>query len=108
MKYDEAVEVLETMEELFSGKFKITKRKLDVFVPELERMAFIPVMEKLFDYAVVHPFPPTLADIAVYEPKKNDHLEKMRQWDEEAAKVPEETKRLFEEKFNELLRKVSK
>ncbi|MFC7061048.1 hypothetical protein [Halobacillus seohaensis] len=108
MNYDEAVEVLEAMQELFYGKFKISKRKLDFFVPQLEKMEFTPVMDKLYDYASVYPFPPTLSDIAVYPQKPNEHLEKKRQWDEEAANVPEETKRLFEEKFNELLKKVSK
>ncbi|MGP4060999.1 hypothetical protein [Halobacillus sp. H74] len=105
MKYEEAVDVLETMEELFEGKFTITKRKLTVFVPELEKMEYSPVMDKLYHYASQYPYPPTLADIAVYPPKENDYLEKMRRWDEEAANVPEETKQRFLEKFEELIRR---
>ncbi|WP_173915215.1 hypothetical protein [Halobacillus sp. Marseille-Q1614] len=108
MKYEEAVKVLETIEELFEGKFTITKRKLAVFVPELEHMEIDRVMEKVYHYASKYHFPPTLADIASYPPKKDDYLEKMRRWEEEAANVPEETKRLFQEKFDELVRKVSR
>ncbi|WP_431803303.1 hypothetical protein [Halobacillus andaensis] len=108
MKYEEAAEVLETIEELFPEKFVITERKIAVFIPELMKMDFASVMDKLFGYAARYPFPPTLADIASYPPKPNDYLEKKKQWDEEAAKVPEETKRLFEEKFEALLKKVSK
>ncbi|WP_082232912.1 hypothetical protein [Halobacillus massiliensis] len=107
MKYEQAVQVLETIEELYEGKFMITKRKLAVFVPELENMEFERVMDKVYHYASKFPLPPTLSDIAAYPPKKDDYLEKMRRWDEEAARVPKETKRLFQEKFEELLRKVS-
>ncbi|KHE72641.1 hypothetical protein [Halobacillus sp. BBL2006] len=107
MKYDEAIDVLETIEELFDGKFTITKRKLAVYVPQLERMEYDAVMDKLFYYASQSPFPPTLADIAVLPPKKNEYLEKMKVWEEEAALVPEETKRLFAQKFAEMVRRKS-
>ncbi|MCP3027632.1 hypothetical protein [Halobacillus sp. A5] len=108
MRHEEAADVLETIEELFGGKFVITERKIEVFIPQLMKMEYKPVMEKVFDYASRYPFPPTLADIAVYPPQSNDYLKKKKQWDEEAAQVPEETKRRFEEKFAALLKKVSR
>ncbi|MCP3032875.1 hypothetical protein LF817_16230 [Halobacillus sp. A1] len=107
MTYEEAVEVLETMEDLYHGKFKLTKRRVQFLIPLLEKMEFDGVMGKLFNHASAYPFPPTIADIAHHLPEQNENLEQVKQWEEEAAKVPEEVKLRFEEMFEELVRKVS-
>ncbi|GGF17996.1 hypothetical protein GCM10010954_15970 [Halobacillus andaensis] len=108
MNYDQAVVVLQTIRELYPDKFKITKTKAEVIIPQLEKMEFELVKKKLSEYAGKYPFPPTLADIAVYPPRENPHLEKIKKWDQEAEGVSDETKQLLQEKLEELIRKVSK
>lgn len=108
MTYEEAVEVLETMEDLYQGKFNLTKRLLNFLIPQLDKMEFDGVMGKLFDHALAYPFPPTLADIAYHLQEQNENLDQVKQWEEEAAKVPEEVKQRFEEMFEELVGKVSR
>ncbi|WP_101841954.1 hypothetical protein [Halobacillus sp. Marseille-P3879] len=108
MNYDQAVEVLQMIRELYPGKFEVSKTKAAVMIPQLEKMEFEPVKKKLSEYAGQYPFPPTLADIAVYPPIKNPYLEKMKKWDQEAEEVSDETKQLLQEKLDELIRKVSK
>ncbi|WP_082232071.1 hypothetical protein [Halobacillus massiliensis] len=107
MTYEEAVDVLEAMSHLYPGRFEVTKRRAEIFIPQLEKMVYEGVLAKLTDYALDNPFPPTLSDIAVYPPKENEYLARMKQWEEEAAKVPQETKALFQKKFDELVRRLS-
>ncbi|KHE72853.1 hypothetical protein [Halobacillus sp. BBL2006] len=107
MTYKEAVEILKTIEEFYGDKFPLTKRKITLIIAQLEKMEYEPVMTRLSEHVLESPFPPTLSDIAVYHVPDDGMVEKMQQWKKEAAEVPEETKRLFEEKMNELMRKVS-
>ncbi|UOQ44847.1 hypothetical protein MUN89_02510 [Halobacillus salinarum] len=107
MNYQEAVEVLKTIEEVYGDKFSLTKRKVKMLTTQLEKMNYNAVMRRLTAHVLDSPFPPTLSEIAVYETPDHRIFEKMQQWKKEAAEVPEETKRLFEKKFNELLEKMS-
>ncbi|UOR11387.1 hypothetical protein [Halobacillus amylolyticus] len=66
----EAVEVLKTISELYPTKFEMTERKARVLVPELLKMDYSAVMSRLANYAIGHPFPPTISEIAVYPRKK--------------------------------------
>ncbi|MGP4076294.1 hypothetical protein [Halobacillus sp. K22] len=108
MNYEEAVEVLKTIEEVYAGKFPLTKRKVTLWTAELEKMKYDPVMRRLTNHVVKSPFPPTLSEIAVYEVSDNGMAEKMARWKKEAAEVSEETKRLFLEKLDEMERKMDK
>ncbi len=108
MNYDQALEILRTIREMYGDhKFPMTKRKVNLMISQLETMDYDKVMSRVEEHVRNSPYPPALCDIAVYEVPDNGMSEKMKQWEKEAAEVPEETKRLFEEKLNELIRKVS-
>ncbi|MDL4839499.1 hypothetical protein [Aquibacillus rhizosphaerae] len=89
MNENQAFEVLDTIAELYP-KYGITKRKVNILLPQLKLMDYNNVLEKLSAYAADYPYPPTLAEIAAYPPATNIYLEQMRQWKREAAQVPEE------------------
>ncbi|MFZ0371545.1 MAG: hypothetical protein WAM07_18260 [Halobacillus sp.] len=107
MKSQEAIEILETMQEMYPGKFEVTQRMVSMALPQLMQMDYKAVMDKLSRYAFTSPFPPSFSNIAVYLPQENDYLEKMKVWEQEAAEVSEETKRRFEEKLEQLMRRFS-
>jgi hypothetical protein len=104
----EAIEVLESISELYPGRFELTERKVRILLPKLLEMDFERVMAKLSDYAAEKPYPPTIAEIAAYAPENNEHLAEMRKWEQEAAQVPEETKRQFREQLKKLIQEKSK
>ncbi|UOQ94763.1 hypothetical protein MUO14_07470 [Halobacillus shinanisalinarum] len=108
MDHGEALEVLETISELYPNKFEITERVARMLIPQLREMDFSAVMDKLSKFAVRHPFPPTIAEIAVYLPEENKHLIKMREWEKEAASVSEETKHRFRERIHQLVKEMSR
>ncbi|MBX0358371.1 hypothetical protein [Halobacillus sp. Nhm2S1] len=102
MKREEAIEVLETISELYPQKFDITERVANMLIPKLLEMDYQGVMAKLSDFAVRSPFPPTLGEIAVYEPEENLHLEQMKVWEAEAAEVSDEIRQRFMDKLRSL------
>lgn len=107
MTYEEAIEVLETISELYPNKFELTERKARILIPKLKEMDVTRVLERLADFAAEHPFPPTISEIAAYPPEKNEHLGKMKEWEKEAANVPEDLKHQFRDKLNELVKEKS-
>lgn len=100
----EAKEVLTTIFEYYPAKFQLTERKLELLLPKLLEMDYEMVMYKLNNFVINSPFPPTLSEIAAYESNHNDeHLLNIEKWEEEAAKVPEELRQQFREKFQKLI-----
>lgn len=106
MTHEEALDVLETISELYPH-FELTKKKAQLLLPQLKKMDYKRVIDKLAAYVSTNPFPPTIADIAAYPPSNNDHLEKMKEWQREASKVPIETKRRFQEHIRQLMKEKS-
>lgn len=106
MNANQAFDVLDTIAELYP-KYVITKRKVNILLPQLKQMDYSNVLEKLSAYVAEHPYPPTLAEIAAYPPATNIHLEQMRQWKKEAAQVPEETKHQFKQQLDTLFKGMS-
>ncbi|GAB3059590.1 hypothetical protein [Virgibacillus ainsalahensis] len=94
MTKEEAIAILETIAEVYP-KFEMTKKKAKLLLPQLKQMDYNRVMDKLSAYVVKYPYAPTIAEIAAYPPEPNEHLEKMSQWQEEAVRVPAETKERF-------------
>ncbi|RLL45486.1 hypothetical protein D8M04_11610 [Oceanobacillus piezotolerans] len=103
MTENEGIEVLETIAELYP-RFDLNKRKAKVLLPHLMEMEYNGVMEKLFSYVTENPYPPTIAEIAVYPPKPYEGDEEIRRWEEEAAKVPQEVKDRFYKVFEQLVK----
>lgn len=101
MERNQAIEILETINELYP-RFELTERKIEIMVPQLEKMDYPRVMARLNEHIVNNSFPPTLAEIAAYAPPKNETLEKMKQWKKEAAEVPLEVKEKFREEMKKL------
>ncbi|WP_163971073.1 replicative helicase loader/inhibitor [Oceanobacillus halotolerans] len=106
MKREEAIDILETVKEMYP-KFEVTKRKLNMLIPQLEQMDYRVVMGNLSAYVERNTFAPTIADIAAYPPEENIYLTKIDAWRQEAASVPEETKMRFREELHQLVKEKS-
>jgi hypothetical protein len=84
--------------------------KVNTWTNLMKDMDYKRVIAKAEEHARLNKFPPTIAEIAAYAPEKNEHLEKMKQWEKEAADVPQSVKnefkrtmeQLFKEKGNDL------
>ncbi|WP_138416622.1 hypothetical protein [Aquibacillus sediminis] len=107
MTYEEAVEILETIHEVYPN-FTISERKVRILIPQLKQMDYQGVLAKLSTYVGQNPFAPTLADIAVYPPKENHYLHQMKNLRKQTRRVPEETKRNFQLQMQQLIKEVSK
>ncbi|GAB3053410.1 hypothetical protein [Virgibacillus ainsalahensis] len=102
MTKEEAFDVLEIIQEFYPN-VTMGERKIRVFIPQLLKMDYEGVIRNLSAHVVSHQYAPTLMEIASYLEEPNMHLEELRAWQEEAARVPEETKRQFQEALNKLV-----
>ncbi|SDI18274.1 Loader and inhibitor of phage G40P [Alteribacillus persepolensis] len=105
MKYEQAVDVLETIKEIYP-KFEITKRKAEILIPALKKMDYDGVIKNLSSYAAEKPFPPTIAEIASYPKTRNEEWEKVKEFRKNGEKVNPEKKKKFRQYWNNLLEKV--
>lgn len=106
MTKEEALNVLDMIDGVYPT-FNLTKKKGDILMPQLEKMDFEGVMKKLNAYIAENRFPPTIAEIAVFPPAENPHLEEMKMWEREAAKVPVEIKERFRKALLKLIEEKS-
>jgi len=102
MTKEEAFDVLETIQEFYPS-VKMGEKKVRVFIPQLLKMDYEGVIANLSAHVVSNQYAPTLAEIAAYPVEPNVHLEELRKWQAEAAKVPEETKRQFQKALEKLV-----
>lgn len=79
-------------------------RKVNTWTELMKDMDYKRVMAKAKDHVQSNKFPPTVAEIAAYAPERNEHLDKMRQWEKEAAEVPQEVKDDFKKKLEQLFK----
>jgi|SRR5690625_2744605 len=107
MNRNQAIEILQMINEIYP-KFNLTERKVEIMLPELEKMDYERVKARFSEYMTTSPFPPTLADIAAYAPPENETLKQMEQWRKEAEQVPAEVKLQFREKMQQLIREKGK
>jgi hypothetical protein len=108
MNRNEAIEVLRAISDIYPNTFDLTDTKIKLLVPQLVKMDYKRVMVNLSSFAAMNKFPPTIADIAGYAPEHNDSLEKMRKWNEEAAKVDPAVKERFKRDMEKLLKDKNK
>lgn len=85
MNREQAMDILERIAGAYSN-FEIYDKRIEVWCDQLEKMPYEPVKHKLKDYTGANNFPPTIADIAVFPPPKNEFLEKVRRWEAEAER----------------------
>jgi hypothetical protein len=106
MTREEAIDVLETIRAVYP-KFDISKKKATLLIPQLEKMDYAGVINKLSAFIAAYPYAPTIAEIAVYPKEQNAYLKEMEVWEKEAAAVPEKTKERFRKAMLELLAEKS-
>ncbi|WP_102272190.1 replicative helicase loader/inhibitor [Cytobacillus massiliigabonensis] len=82
MNKKEVIQVLATIESVYP-QFKISDEMVLMWLSVSKRMDFKLVMQKLAAYIAKHPFPPVLAEIAVFQEKENHFLQQTKQWEQE-------------------------
>lgn len=105
MTKDEALEILQNIQEMYPS-FGLTKRKAIILIPNMLEMEYSGVMKNLSTYAMKYPNPPMLDTIAAYPREEDEALKKIKQWNEEAKKVPQHVRDEFAVKFKALLKKL--
>ena len=85
MNQDEITDIMERIASAYPN-FELYDKRIEVWGEQLKNMPYLPVKHKLDDYMGAEKFPPTIADIAVFPPPKNEFLEKVKQWEAEAER----------------------
>ena len=84
------------------------KDKIDTWTSIMKDMDYERVMSRARQHVQENKFPPTIAEVSAYAPERNDTLEKMRRWEEEAKKVPPQVKQKFEQEIKKLFEDKAK
>lgn len=89
MTRDEVKELFKFLTYVYSN-FEVSSEKLDVWTRLLRNQNAKRVMQRAERYALEHRFPPTIADLIerVTEVHRNDFLEKVQKWKEDAVDKP--------------------
>lgn len=87
---------------------EMLKKKVDTWAWAMKDMDYERVMAKTHEHIQSNKFPPTIAEISAFAPPKNEHLEKVRQWEKEAAQVPDHVKQEFKRNLEKLIKDKSK
>lgn len=103
MNRKEAIHVLRTIKEVYP-KYDICKRKASMLIQELLPMDYTLVLRRLAKHVATHPYPPTISEIAVYSRKRDNQVEKLAKWREQAQDVPLELRETFHKQMLELIR----
>lgn len=103
MTHEEAVRILEMITDVYP-KFQMNRNKAKLLLPALKEMDYDGVMKKLTDFVATYPYPPTLAEIAVYPKQANETLDKISQWRAEASEVAPEVKMNFRRELEQLIK----
>lgn len=103
MTTDQALEILRTIDEMYP-KFKLTKRKAQILIPNLKHMDYTGVMKNLSDHIIHVPYPPLISEIAAYPKEADTSLLEIAKWQEEAKQVTPEVKERFREQLEKLFR----
>lgn len=107
MTRDEVVNVFKLIKSFYPN-FEVTTEKVNNWFWAMKKMDFDRVMARAKEHVQENKFPPTIAEIAAYAPEKNEHLEKIKQWEREAAQVPPEVKQKFAKQMEKLFKDKSK
>lgn len=106
MKQTEAINVLKTIKEIYP-KYDICKKKASILIQELLPMDYSLVLGRLAKHVATHPFPPTISEIAAYSEQRDDQINKLKKWRQEAEEVPPELREPFYQQMLELMRRTS-
>lgn len=77
-------ELLEIMVAItnFYEKFRVTEEKIEQWYPYMKEIEANDVKKKLRQYAIQNKFPPTISDLLVFAPPKNEFINKVKSWEE--------------------------
>ncbi|WP_025727743.1 replicative helicase loader/inhibitor [Heyndrickxia ginsengihumi] len=84
MKEEEVFQILHTINAAYS-RFEVTDDRIILWNEMLIDMNFEKVMSRLKAHIREKPFPPTIAEITVHEPPRNEFLEEFEIWKREGA-----------------------
>ena len=82
MDKKEVIQMLATIESVYP-QFKISDETVLMWLRVAKGMDYKLVMQKLTAHIAKHPFPPALAEIAVFQEKENHFLQQIEQWEQE-------------------------
>lgn len=107
MTRDEVINLFKLIKSFYPN-FEVTTEKVNNWAWAMRKMDFDRVMVRAQEHVQENKFPPTIAEVAAFAPEKNEHLEKIREWEKEAAQVPQSVKDEFRRKVNELFKEKRK
>lgn len=84
MTRDEVKELFKFLKYVYPN-FEVSSEKVDIWTELLSDQDFSKVMERAKKHSLEHRFPPSIAEIRVYEPPQNEFLNKYQQWQREGA-----------------------
>lgn len=84
MTMEQAEKILNTINAAYS-RFEVTDERLVLWFKMLKDMDYGKVNARLEQHIKINKFPPSVAEISVFEKPKNEHLEKVKQWEREGA-----------------------
>lgn len=107
MTRDEVIRLFKLLSDFYPN-FEVSTEKVNNWTWAMKKMDFDRVMAKAQEHVQTNKFPPTIAELAAYAPEKNETLEKMRQWEKEAAQVSPEVKAKFAKGMQKLFKEKAK
>lgn len=84
MTPNQVMDILETIEETYSNKFRITEKSAEIWLKQLSPMCYERTVQRLQQYIVEKPFPPSISEIAARPKPKNNALDDIKQWEKES------------------------
>lgn len=103
MNKEQVLNILEAISTNYHN-FKVDEKKLNFWSFAMKGMNYELVTKKLMAHVVESKFPPSIAELSAYSAEKNNHLEEMKEWKKESAKVPESKKQEFREQLMKLIK----
>lgn len=93
LEKEEAMKILRRLSAAYT-RFDLTgdvgMERIGLWMEHLTEMPFKPVYDKVNEHISNKPFPPTISEIKVKQPAKNEFLEQQKEWERNAkhAKKP--------------------
>lgn len=81
MSKHELLEIMITVTQFFE-KFNFTEEKIEEWYPYMKDLNADDVKEKLALYVKKNKYPPTLSDLLIFTPPKNEFINKVKKWEE--------------------------
>ncbi|MBM4764572.1 replicative helicase loader/inhibitor [Bacillus sp. B15-48] len=82
MEKHEVLKILEQIQSMYPN-FKISDETLLIWINMCRKMEYSQVNNRLMAHIAKSPFPPVIAEIAVYRKEENDFLNQLKQWESE-------------------------